>query len=360
MDARTNERGQSVPQAEALAARAADAGEGSVDGELVSVRALFKHFPVAGSADVVRAVDGVTFEIFRGETLGLVGESGCGKSTVGRCLLRLIEPTGGRVEFEGRDVLATSGGELRRLRREMQIIFQDPYASLNPRMRVRDIVSEPLVIHGIGNKAERRERVAELLRKVGLDPDYMNRYPHEFSGGQRQRIGIARALALNPKLIVADEPVSALDVSVQAQVVNLLEDLQQEFSLTYLFISHGLAVVEHISDRVAVMYLGRIVEVAPAEELYRNPLHPYTRALLSAIPVPDPTRKRDRIVLKGDVPTPINPPSGCRFHTRCPDAIPDCARIDPDLRQLAPNHTVACIRAPGWFEAKTKSLISAA
>jgi oligopeptide/dipeptide ABC transporter ATP-binding protein len=344
-----------VPGAEARAARAADAGEGSADGELVRVRALFKHFPVAGSADVVRAVDGVTFEIFRGETLGLVGESGCGKSTVGRCLLRLIEPTGGRVEFEGQDVLGVSGGDLRRLRREMQIIFQDPYASLNPRMRVRDIVSEPLVIHGIGTKDERRERVAELLRKVGLDPDYMNRYPHEFSGGQRQRIGIARALALNPKLIVADEPVSALDVSVQAQVVNLLEDLQQEFELTYLFISHGLAVVEHISDRVAVMYLGRIVEVAPAEELYRNPLHPYTRALLSAIPVPDPTRKRDRIVLKGDVPTPINPPSGCRFHTRCPDAIPDCARIDPDLRQLAPGHTVACIRAPGWFEAETKT-----
>ena len=355
MDARTNERGQTVPRAEAQAARSTDAGGGSVDGELVGVRALFKHFPVAGGDDVVRAVDGVTFEIFRGETLGLVGESGCGKSTVGRCLLRLIEPTSGKVEFEGRDVLGISGGELRRLRREMQIIFQDPYASLNPRMRVRDIVSEPLVIHGIGGREERRERVAELLRKVGLDPDYMNRYPHEFSGGQRQRIGIARALALNPKLIVADEPVSALDVSVQAQVVNLLEDLQQEFNLTYLFISHGLAVVEHISDRVAVMYLGRIVEVAPAEELYRNPLHPYTRALLSAIPVPDPTRKRDRIVLKGDVPTPINPPSGCRFHTRCPDAIPDCARIDPDLRQLAPNHTVACIRAPGWFEAESKA-----
>jgi len=344
-----------VPEAEAAAAHAEGAGV-NVREELVRVRGLFKHFPVAGSDDVVRAVDGVTFDIFRGETLGLVGESGCGKSTVGRCLLRLIEPTRGQVEFDGRDVLATSGAELRRLRREMQIIFQDPYASLNPRMRVRDIVSEPLVIHGIGDKSERRERVSELLRKVGLDPDYMNRYPHEFSGGQRQRIGIARALALNPKLIVADEPVSALDVSVQAQVVNLLEDLQGEFELTYLFISHGLAVVEHISDRVAVMYLGRIVEVATAEELYANPLHPYTRALLSAIPIPDPTRKRDRIVLKGDVPTPINPPSGCRFHTRCPEAIPDCARIDPDLREVAPNHTVACIRVPGWFEAETKSL----
>jgi oligopeptide transport system ATP-binding protein len=352
----SNERGQTVPQAEAAAAREQDAVNVEGErGELVRVRGLFKHFPVANSDDVVRAVDGVTFEIFRGETLGLVGESGCGKSTVGRCLLRLIEPTRGSVEFEGRDVLATSGAELRALRREMQIIFQDPYASLNPRMRVRDIVAEPLVIHGIGDKSERRERVAELLRKVGLDPDYRDRYPHEFSGGQRQRIGIARALALNPKLIVADEPVSALDVSVQAQVINLLEDLQREFELTYLFISHGLAVVEHISDRVAVMYLGRIVEVAPAEELYANPLHPYTRALLSAIPVPDPTRKRDRIVLKGDVPTPINPPSGCRFHTRCPDAIPDCARIDPDLREVAPNHTVACIRTPGWFEAETKT-----
>jgi oligopeptide transport system ATP-binding protein len=352
---RTNERDQTVPQAEVRAARAEDSREGAAQEELVRVRGLFKHFPVAGSDDVVRAVDGVTFDIYRGETLGLVGESGCGKSTVGRCLLRLFEPTRGAVEFDGRDVLATSGEELRRLRREMQIIFQDPYASLNPRMRVRDIVSEPLVIHGIGGKEERRARVAELLRKVGLDPDYMNRYPHEFSGGQRQRIGIARALALNPKLVVADEPVSALDVSVQAQVVNLLEDLQGEFELTYLFISHGLAVVEHISDRVAVMYLGRIVEVAAAEELYANPLHPYTRALLSAIPVPDPTRKRDRIVLKGDVPTPINPPSGCRFHTRCPDAIPDCARIDPDLREVVPGHTVACIRTPGWFEAETKA-----
>ena len=352
MGARTNERGQTVPQAEASAARAEDDGARE---ELVRVRGLFKHFSIEGSDDVVRAVDGVTFEIFRGETLGLVGESGCGKSTVGRCLLRLIEPTRGEVEFGGRNVLATSGEDLRRLRREMQIIFQDPYASLNPRMRVRDIVSEPLRIHGIGDKGERRERVAELLRKVGLDPDYMNRYPHEFSGGQRQRIGIARALALNPKLVVADEPVSALDVSVQAQVVNLLEDLQGEFDLTYLFISPGLAVVEHISDRVAVLYLGRIVEVASAEELYANPLHPYTRALLSAIPVPDPTRKRDRIVLKGDVPTPINPPSGCRFHTRCPEAIPDCARIDPDLREVTPHHTVACIRVPGWFEAETKS-----
>jgi oligopeptide transport system ATP-binding protein len=352
--ARTNERGETVPQAEATAARAHDASAGG-GGELLRVRGLFKHFPVQNSDDVVRAVDGVTFEILRGETLGLVGESGCGKSTVGRCLLRLIEPTRGEVEFDGQDVLSLSGGDLRRLRRRMQIIFQDPYASLNPRMRVRDIVAEPLVVHGIGDKSERRERVADLLRKVGLDPDYMNRYPHEFSGGQRQRLGIARALALNPKLIVADEPVSALDVSVQAQVINLLEDLQAEFDLTYLFISHGLAVVEHISNRVAVMYLGRIVEVATARELYSNPLHPYTRALLSAIPVPDPKRKRERIVLKGDVPTPINPPSGCRFHTRCPDAVAECARIDPDLREVTPGHRVACIRVPGWDAAPTSA-----
>jgi oligopeptide/dipeptide ABC transporter ATP-binding protein len=345
-----------VPEAEATAAHADDALKASERAaELVRVRALFKHFPVAGSDDVVRAVDGVTFEIFKGETLGLVGESGCGKSTVGRCLLRLIEPTSGEIYFEGRDVRALSGKALRDVRAEMQIIFQDPYASLNPRLKVRDIVAEPLVIHAVGTREERRERVAELLRKVGLDPDYMNRYPHEFSGGQRQRLGIARALALNPKLIVADEPVSALDVSVQAQVINLLEDLQAEFDLTYLFISHGLAVVEHISNRVAVMYLGRIVEVASAAELYANPQHPYTRALLSAIPVPDPTRKRERIVLAGDVPTPINPPSGCRFHTRCPDAIPECSQIDPDLREVAPGHTVACIRAPGWADAPTSA-----
>ncbi len=319
--------------------------------ELVDVRGLVKHFPVEGSDDVVRAVDGVSFEIMRGETLGLVGESGCGKSTVGRCLLRLIEPTSGKITFDGRNVLSLGRNEMRQLRREMQIVFQDPYASLNPRMRVGDIVGEPLVIHKIGTKSERRERVAELLRRVGLDPDFRTRYPHEFSGGQRQRIGVARTLALNPKLIVADEPVSALDVSVQAQVVNLLQDLQQEFELTYLFISHGLAVVEHISTRVAVMYLGRIVEIASAAELYARPLHPYTQALLSAIPIPDPRRARERIVLQGDVPTPINPPSGCRFRTRCPIAIDECARIDPELRELSPGHTAACIRAEGWESA---------
>ena len=319
--------------------------------ELVSVRGLVKHFPVEDSDDVVRAVDGVSFEILRGETLGLVGESGCGKSTVGRCLLRLIEPTRGEITFAGRNVVAMGKGELRELRREMQIVFQDPYASLNPRMKVGDIIAEPLVIHKIGDRKERRERVASLLAKVGLDPDYMNRYSHEFSGGQRQRIGVARTLALNPQLIVADEPVSALDVSVQAQVVNLFQDLQKEFGLTYLFISHGLAVVEHISTRVAVMYLGRIVEVASAFDLYRQPLHPYTQALLSAIPIPDPKRKRERIVLQGDVPTPINPPSGCRFRTRCPIAIDECAVIDPELREISPDHTAACIRVPGWREA---------
>ena len=319
--------------------------------ELVNVRHLVKHFPVEGSDDVVRAVDDVSFEILQGETLGLVGESGCGKSTVGRCLLRLIEPTAGQIDFDGRNVRSLNKTDLRELRREMQIVFQDPYASLNPRMKVGDIVGEPLVIHKIGTKSERRERVGELLRRVGLDPDYRERYPHEFSGGQRQRIGVARTLALNPKLIVADEPVSALDVSVQAQVVNLLQDLQKEFGLTYLFISHGLAVVEHISTRVAVMYLGRIVEIASAANLYLRPLHPYTQALLSAIPVPDPKRKRERIVLQGDVPTPINPPSGCRFRTRCPIAIDECARIDPELRELSPGHRVACIRVPGWSEA---------
>jgi len=320
--------------------------------ELVRVRGLVKNFPVEGSDDVVRAIDGVSFEIVRSETLGLVGESGCGKSTAGRCLLRLIEPTKGQITFDGRDVLSMGKRELRELRRAMQIVFQDTVASLNPRMKVGDIVGEPLVIHTIGTKKERRERVAGLLSKVGLDPDYMDRYPHEFSGGQRQRIGVARTLALNPKLIVADEPVSALDVSVQAQVVNLLQDLQKEFGLTYLFISHGLAVVEHISTRVAVMYLGRIVEVASAAELYARPLHPYTQALLSAIPVPDPKRKRERIVLQGDVPTPINPPSGCRFRTRCPIAIDECARIDPELREVSPVHTVACIRVPGWSESE--------
>jgi oligopeptide transport system ATP-binding protein len=319
--------------------------------QLLEVRNLVKHFPVEYSEDVVQAVDDVSFDIQSGETLGLVGESGCGKSTVGRCLLRLIEPTSGEIEFEGQNVVGLGSADMRNLTREMQIIFQDPYASLNPRLRIRSIISEPLKIHGFGSKAEQKERVADLLQKVGLDPKYADRYPHEFSGGQRQRIGIARALALNPKLIVCDEPVSALDVSVQAQVVNLLQDLQSQLGLTYLFISHGLAVVEHISNRVAVMYLGKIVEIASSVDLYKEPLHPYTQALLSAIPVPDPKKKRERIVLKGDVPTPINPPSGCRFRTRCPIAIEDCAKIVPELRELRPGHFAACIRAEGYWEA---------
>jgi oligopeptide/dipeptide ABC transporter ATP-binding protein len=316
--------------------------------ELVKINDLVKYFPVENSDDVVKAVDGVSFSILAGETLGLVGESGCGKSTVGRCILRLIEPTSGEVWFEGKDVLSLHKNDLRPLRREMQIIFQDPYASLNPRLSVLSIISEPLKIHGIGNKVEQKDRVAELLKKVGLEPDYMFRYPHEFSGGQRQRLGVARALALNPKLIIADEPVSALDVSVQAQVVNLLQDLQAELGLTYLFISHGLAVVEHISNRVAVMYLGKIVEIADSQALYENPLHPYTKALLSAIPIPDPKIKRDRIVLKGDVPTPINPPSGCRFRTRCPFASEECAQTLPELKEISPGHFAACIKIEGY------------
>jgi len=318
--------------------------------KLVSVQSLVKHFPT--DEGPLRAVDSITFDIFPGETLGLVGESGCGKSTAGRCILRLIEPTSGDVSFEGQDLTAMSKANLRAWRREAQIIFQDPAASLNPRMKIGDAVAEPLVIHKIGTKQERRERVAWLLGKVGLDPDYINRYSHEFSGGQLQRIGVARALALNPKLIVADEPVSALDVSVQAQVVNLLQDLQKEFGLTYLFISHGLAVVEHISTRVAVMYLGRIVEIATAANLYANPLHPYTVALLSAIPIPDPKEKRDRIILKGDVPTARNPPSGCRFRTRCPMAIDECRSIDPELREISPGHAAACIRVGGYESAR--------
>ncbi|MEO6050605.1 MAG: dipeptide ABC transporter ATP-binding protein [Pyrinomonadaceae bacterium] len=315
---------------------------------LVEVRNLVKHFPVDNSDDVVQAVDDVSFNIIGGETLGLVGESGCGKSTVGRCLLRLHEPTSGEVIFEGKDIIGLPNRKMRALRREMQIIFQDPYASLNPRLSVGSIISEPLKIHNIGGKAEQNARVADLLQKVGLDPKYADRYPHEFSGGQRQRIGIARALALNPKLIICDEPVSALDVSVQAQVVNLLQELQDEFGLTYLFISHGLAVVEHISDRVAVMYLGKIVEICDAGELYLMPLHPYTKALLSAIPVPDPKHKRERIVLKGDVPTPINPPSGCRFRTRCPIAIEKCSMVEPELREITSGHFAACIRIDGY------------
>lgn len=309
---------------------------------LVEIKDLKKYFP-ASQNQVVRAVDGVSFAIRRGETLGLVGESGCGKTTVGRGVLRLVEPTSGEIRFDGQDLMKLGRGEMRALRRRMQIIFQDPYSSLDPRMKVGSIIAEPLEIHSVGNRKEQKDRVAELLRVVGLDPDYANRYPHQFSGGQRQRIGIARALALNPDFIVADEPVSALDVSVQAQVVNLMQDLQERFGLTYLFISHGLAVVKHISTRVGVMYLGKLVELAPAEEIYTNPLHPYTQALLAAIPVPDPDAKREAPQrLGGDVPNPIAPPAGCRFHTRCPFATERCGREEPEFKEVSPGHFVAC------------------
>ena len=322
----------------------------STNGVLVEVRDLKKHFPIRGGVlsrvvASVKAVDGVSFAIRRGEVLGLVGESGSGKTTVGRTLLRLIEPTGGRIFFDGQDITELPREKLRPFRRRMQIIFQDPFSSLNPRMTVGDIIAEPLLIHGIGKTPkERTERVAELLKLVGLSPDHMRRYPHEFSGGQRQRIGIARALAVAPEFIVADEPVSALDVSIQAQVVNLLQDLKEELGLTLLFIAHDLAVVEYISDRVAVMYLGKVMELAPARELYRNPKHPYTEALLSAVPIPDPTVKRERIVLQGEIPSPINPPSGCVFRTRCRYALPGCAQVVPELKEVAPGHYKACIR----------------
>jgi oligopeptide transport system ATP-binding protein len=316
---------------------------------LLKVQGLKKHFPIRGGVlqrvvDKVHAVDGVSFDLARGETLGLVGESGCGKSTTGRCILRLIEPTAGEVWFEGRSVTAAGKDELRALARDMQIIFQDPFASLNPRMTVGAIVGEGLVIHRLANGAQEIEqRVAQLLQTVGLSPDHMRRYPHEFSGGQRQRIGIARALAVNPKLVVCDEAVSALDVSIQAQVINLLEDLQGQFDLTYIFIAHDLSVVEHISDRVAVMYLGRVVELASANKLYTQPLHPYTEALLSAVPIPDPKVKRTRVRLQGDVPSPIRPPPGCHFHTRCPIASKGlCDTQAPELKSAGNGHWVAC------------------
>jgi oligopeptide transport system ATP-binding protein len=315
---------------------------------LLKVQNLVKHFPVKGgvfskTVDKVHAVDGVSFDIAPGETLGMVGESGCGKSTTGRCVLRLIAPTSGQIWFDGNDVTDVNTVQLRALARDMQIIFQDPYASLNPRMTVGAIVGEALIIHKLAASArERDERVMELLETVGLHPDHLRRYPHEFSGGQRQRIGIARALAVKPKLIICDEPVSALDVSIQAQVINLLEDLQEKMGLTYLFIAHDLSVVEHISQRVAVMYLGRIVEIAPSRDLYTTPRHPYTEALLSAVPIPDPTVKRKRVVLEGDVPNPINPPLGCHFHPRCPRAQERCKVEAPVLREMAPGCQAAC------------------
>jgi oligopeptide transport system ATP-binding protein len=324
-----------------------------VERVLIQVKDLRMHFPITRGillrrqVGAVKAVDGISFDIRRGETLGLVGESGCGKSTTGRAILQLYRPTSGQVLFEGQDLTALRGEELRKMRRQIQIIFQDPYASLNPRMTVGDIVGEPIRVHGLRQGAHVRTRVEELLSLVGLNPYFINRYPHEFSGGQRQRIGIARALAVEPSFVVCDEPVSALDVSIQAQIINLLEDLQDRLGLTYLFIAHDLSVVKHISDRVAVMYLGKVVELADGKTLYADPRHPYTQALLSAVPIPDPQveRRRQRIILEGDVPSPINPPSGCPFHTRCPIAIDVCLHEMPPFEDLGGGHFVACHRA---------------
>jgi oligopeptide transport system ATP-binding protein len=325
------------------------------DAPLLDVRDLVMHFPLTQGiifqkkVGAVQAVDGISLQVKRGETLGLVGESGCGKSTTGRAILQLYKPTSGEVIFDGRDLTKLSGGDMRKMRRHLQMIFQDPYASLNPRMTVGSIVSEPMQIHNLVPKNERNQKVQELLQTVGLNPYFANRYPHEFSGGQRQRIGIARALAANPDFIVCDEPVSALDVSIQAQIVNLLEELQDKLGLTYLFIAHDLSVVRHISDRVAVMYLGKIVELADRNKLYDDPLHPYTQALLSAVPIPDPVieKQRERIILTGDVPSPINPPTGCHFHTRCQYVMDVCRQVDPILADQGDSHFVACHLYPG-------------
>lgn len=321
----------------------------SLPEKILEVKNLKKYFPVKAGflnrhvADV-KAVDDISFYVRKGETLGMVGESGCGKTTAGRTIIRLYEPTAGQIIFEGKDIVPLSEKEMEPVRRKLQMVFQDPFASLNPRMTVGDIVGEPMEIHGLATGKEKTERVHELLRTVGLLPEHAGRYPHEFSGGQRQRIGMARALAVEPKFIIADEPISALDVSIQAQVINMLEELQEKMGLTYLFIAHDLSMVKHISNRVAVMYLGKIVEIAPSNELYDKPLHPYTRALLSAIPIADPAveEKRRRIILEGDVPSPLNPPSGCRFRTRCPMAKPECADAVPELKEAAPDHMVAC------------------
>ncbi len=329
-------------------------GHGDV---LLDVRGLKMHFPVTSgilfqrAVAYIKAVDDVDFTVMRGETLGLVGESGCGKTTTGRCILRLYRPTDGEIWFDGTEIAGARTNQMRAMRRQMQIIFQDPYSSLNPRMTAGNIIGEPLAVHGlVNNKREYRERVAELLNNVGLNPYMADRFPHEFSGGQRQRIGVARALSVDPSFIVCDEPVSALDVSIQAQIINLLEDLQERYDLTYLFIAHDLSVVRHISDRVAVMYLGKIVEIADRNAIYENPQHPYTRALLSAVPIPDPVldAQRERIILSGEVPSPLNPPSGCVFHPRCPLATDDCTRVLPEAREVLPNHIAACINVPGY------------
>lgn len=317
---------------------------------LLRAEQVVKHFPVTGGlfgreVAAVKAVQGISFEVKKGETLGLVGESGCGKSTLGRCLIRLLDVTSGKIFFKDQDITDVMGAELRALRQKMQIVFQDPYASLNPRMTIGAMIEEPLIIHHLlESPKDRQDRVKQLIETVGLRPESLNRYPHEFSGGQRQRVGIARALAVSPELIICDEPVSALDVSIQSQVINLLMDLQQKLGLTYVFIAHDLKVVEHVSTRVAVMYLGKIVEMAAAKDLYLHPQHPYTKALLSAIPIPDPKHVRERIILKGDVPSPINPPVGCQFHPRCPIAIPECQKQDPPLENKRPDHIAACIR----------------
>ena len=327
------------------------------DDIILEVKNLKMYFPVGGGflsrkpVGYVKAVDDLSFIVKRGETLGLVGESGCGKTTTGRCILQLYKPTAGQIIFNGEDLTKLNSKKMRAKRREMQVIFQDPYSSLNPRMTAGNIIGEPLIVHGlVKGKKEYREKVSELLTNVGLNPYMADRFPHEFSGGQRQRIGVARALSVSPSFIVADEPVSALDVSIQAQIINLLEDLQEQFNLTYLFIAHDLSVVRHISDRVGVMYLGHLVEMADRNEIYRNPLHPYTKALLSAVPIPDPVldAQRERVMLSGEVPSPLNPPSGCVFHPRCPVVSDDCSRVLPELREVEPDHDVACIIAPGY------------
>ncbi|MFF2447998.1 ABC transporter ATP-binding protein [Neobacillus sp. NPDC058068] len=329
---------------------------------LLEVKDLKQHFTIKkgflGEKKTVKAVDGVSFHIEHGETLGIVGESGCGKSSLGRSILQLLKPTSGEIIFEGKSITHLPRREMKSVRKDMQLVFQDPYASLNPRSKICSILETPLIVHGMKNKAERMKIIEALIDKIGIRKEQLDRYPHEFSGGQRQRIGIARSLTLNPKLIIADEPVSALDVSVQSQVLNLMVDLQKEFNLSYMFISHDLSVVQHISDRVAVMYLGKIVEIANVEDLYRNPLHPYTKALLTAVPLPDPTKKRERIILQGDLPSPVNPPSGCPFHTRCPVATAECKTEVPELREKEMGHWAACIHVQPVQLEKPRLIIS--